>query len=155
MQRVWIMRTKITKFLALTTAQKSCLLKIYVLLWHVRMRLWLFSYIHTRQWADECSNALNQRTLREECDADMVEIIRLLATAARYVPNATCLTQAIVGSMLLRKQGINTALHIGVKKGIAGDIEAHSWLEYNGEIILGGRLSSEFKTIYKKEAADG
>jgi hypothetical protein len=57
--------------------------------------------------------------------------------ASRYVPRATCLTQALTAQMLLGWAGLNSRLHIGVR--LDGKFEAHAWVEGPGRIVVGGR----------------
>ena len=66
-----------------------------------------------------------------------------VAVASRYVPMATCLTQALAGQMLLARWGHTAQLHIGVANGPGGNLEAHAWLESQGTIVIGdvGELS--------------
>ncbi|MBI4588185.1 MAG: lasso peptide biosynthesis B2 protein [Candidatus Rokubacteria bacterium] len=61
----------------------------------------------------------------------------LVEVAGRYVPvNATCLKQALVLSWILGRRGIATTLRIGVARP-EGILEAHAWLERQGEAIGG------------------
>lgn len=64
------------------------------------------------------------------------------ATGRRLMPKRPCLTQALVGRLLLARCGVDVAIHIGVTK--AGDeLKAHAWLEHGGDIILGGSQSRD------------
>ena len=57
--------------------------------------------------------------------------------AARLVPAATCLTQAIAARRLLARRGIRSDLRIGVARESDGKMRAHAWLECDGVTILG------------------
>ena len=60
------------------------------------------------------------------------EAARMVNAAARYTPiSATCLPKSIVLQQLLRREGIETALRIGVRKTGAA-LDGHAWLEYRG-----------------------
>lgn len=60
------------------------------------------------------------------------EAARMVNAAARYAPMpATCLPKSIVLQQLLRREGIETALRIGVRKS-DGALDGHAWLEYRG-----------------------
>ena len=64
--------------------------------------------------------------------AVMREATRMVNAAARYTPmSATCLPKSIVLQQLLRREGIETALRIGVRKAGAA-LDGHAWLEYRG-----------------------
>src|SRR5438874_2016323 len=66
--------------------------------------------------------------------------------ASRYVPRASCLTQALTAQMLLKGSGLDSRLHIGVAKGTG--FEAHAWVECGGRVLVGGAVqSARYKTI--------
>lgn len=58
--------------------------------------------------------------------------------AARLVPAASCLTQAIAGQTLLLRRGLVSIVRLGVRRGESGAFEAHAWLIYDGQTVLGG-----------------
>jgi len=62
-------------------------------------------------------------------------------TASRYVPRASCLTQAVAGLLLLHRYGHKANLCIGVANTKSGGFRAHAWLERKGSVILGGDVS--------------
>jgi len=35
----------------------------------------------------------------------------------------------------LRRQGIDSDIRIGVRRGTFGQVEAHAWIEWNGEVL--------------------
>jgi hypothetical protein len=57
--------------------------------------------------------------------------------ASRYVPAATCLTQALAVQGLLGRKGLPSHINVGVKKGMNGELEAHAWVEYQGRTLIG------------------
>lgn len=58
--------------------------------------------------------------------------------AAKVVPAASCLPQALALQYLLARNGIAAVIRIGVEKGRAGGFNAHAWVLHREEIILGG-----------------
>jgi hypothetical protein len=64
------------------------------------------------------------------------------AVGRRLMPARPCLTQALVGRLLLAREGVDVTVHIGVAKS-DGDLRAHAWLERDGTIILGGVRSRD------------
>jgi hypothetical protein len=48
-----------------------------------------------------------------------------------------CLTKALVAQMLLSRKGYQTTLRIGVAHSSTRSLQAHAWLERNGEIVVG------------------
>jgi hypothetical protein len=68
--------------------------------------------------------------------------------ASRYVPVASCLTQALSAQMLLARRGVASTLHIGVAKSTTGlGIRAHAWLISEGTIVTGGDGMEEFQEL--------
>ena len=59
-----------------------------------------------------------------------------VATAGRYVPGSTCLTEALVGEILLSRRGFPARLCLGVARK-AGVLRAHAWVESEGTIVIG------------------
>ena len=59
--------------------------------------------------------------------------------AARLVPGRTCLTDALAADVMLCRRGCQSFLRIGVKprRGGAGPLEAHAWVESDGSIVAG------------------
>jgi hypothetical protein len=57
-------------------------------------------------------------------------------TAARSIPQATCLTQALAAQVMLTRAGERPELHIGVATD-RGAFEAHAWLSLHGRALVG------------------
>jgi hypothetical protein len=66
------------------------------------------------------------------------QICSAIATAARYVPKATCLVQALVAREMLTASGRQVQVRIGVANGADAGFEAHAWVEGEGKILIGG-----------------
>ncbi|WP_256375874.1 lasso peptide biosynthesis B2 protein [Caulobacter sp. S45] len=64
-----------------------------------------------------------------------------VSAAARLVPRATCLTQALAGQYLLACRGYRTEMRIGAARGASGEFSAHAWLISGDVVILGGTPS--------------
>lgn len=66
--------------------------------------------------------------------------------AARLVPRASCLTQALVLQRVLARQGQECALFLGVDRRDSSPskqrkFEAHAWIEWQGRVLIGGDVS--------------
>lgn len=78
-----------------------------------------------------------QAPARDELDR-AVHLARLVAAAARHgLYRATCLPVALTLGWLLDRQGIESALRLGVRK-VDGRLEAHAWLECQGIPLIDG-----------------
>jgi hypothetical protein len=76
-------------------------------------------------------------------DVDVAAIIRTVTRAARRVPRATCLTQAIAAAILLGRRGVPASIRFGVARDGGGKFIAHAWVESGGRIVLGGVTSPQ------------
>lgn len=62
-------------------------------------------------------------------------IARLVGIAAYHGPyRATCLRRSLALWWLLRRRGIPADLRIGVRKD-GGELQAHAWVEHNGQAL--------------------
>jgi hypothetical protein len=68
-----------------------------------------------------------------------VSIAWAVEKAAKYSPvGSTCLASALVAQALFSRHGYDTSLQIGVKRDTHGRFAAHSWLEHEGVVLVGG-----------------
>ena len=70
--------------------------------------------------------------------ASIRQVVWAVTVASRYVPAATCLTQALATQVLLCRRGHPASLRIGVARSEAGEFQAHAWVECQGEVVIGG-----------------
>jgi len=63
-----------------------------------------------------------------------------VAAAARLVPYASCLTQALSGQYLLARQGNASKIRIGIERDTGTQLKAHAWLMSGDQIVLGGSI---------------
>ena len=67
----------------------------------------------------------------------------VVAAVSRYVPGATCLTQALAARVLLAQEGHSSELVLGMAR-VGARLRAHAWLEAGGTIVVGGGVHREF-----------
>ncbi|TWH49431.1 lasso peptide biosynthesis B2 protein [Sporomusa sp. KB1] len=80
------------------------------------------------------------------------QIGKMVERVSRYTPwESKCLVQALVGKILLRRQGITNTLYLGVGRDERNALIAHAWLRC-GEIILTGGKGRERFTVVSKFA---
>lgn len=65
------------------------------------------------------------------------QIAWAVRAAARYVPTANCLPQAIVAKQLLEEQGFAPVLRLGVQEPDALGLKAHAWVETGERTLVG------------------
>lgn len=65
---------------------------------------------------------------------------RRIERMARFVPGASCLTQAIALHVLLERQGHRSQIEIGVaREGADARFAAHAWVTCEDHVVLGAR----------------
>lgn len=119
------------RFLQAPRAHQGVLLSAFWLVCAIRLALWTIPY----KTVVRLLGMLRSGTAQ---DLDRDQLVWAVAAASRYVPRASCLTQALAAQTLLRRHGYASTLQIGVAKGPANRLEAHSWLEADGEVLIGG-----------------
>ena len=58
--------------------------------------------------------------------------------AARFVPGASCLTQALALQYLLGRHGYASVIRVGVANSSDQGFEAHAWVIREGRVLIGG-----------------
>ena len=130
---------RLRKLVSLDGRERRSLIYALCLLSAFRLGLWLVPF---RKLLALVSRFARVRT---DIDPDQqlpVQRISWAVTAAsRYVPMATCLTQALAGRLLFAQQGYAVQLHIGVDKGAESTLEAHAWLTWGDQVVMGTNLT--------------
>jgi hypothetical protein len=85
-----------------------------------------------------------------------VEQVRdAVLAVSRHAPvRFVCFPQALAAHAMLRRRGIPSRLHYGVRRSADGQLRAHTWLEADGRTILGGETSALFSHIQAWSSAD-
>ena len=77
------------------------------------------------------------------------------AVSRRLFPARPCLTQALAAQVLLRwKKGRPAQLRIGVARADGNQIQAHAWLERDGNVLIGGTASPRVYSPLSGRAED-
>ena len=137
---------RLREFWSLPPSYRRLLITSLVLLGIVRVGLWLLPFQTLRR--------LLAHTTREHAGAQgsdhvfIKQVARAVTVASRYIPAATCLTQALATQVLLSHRGHSASLRIGVAHSDVGKFQAHAWVECQGKIVIGGaRALSRFTPL--------
>jgi hypothetical protein len=76
---------------------------------------------------------LNQVYNMDTCFIEQITLA--VGRASKCLPHSTCLAQALVIKILLAQCGQASQVLMGVKKNENGGLEAHAWVESQGQII--------------------
>ncbi|TIX68383.1 MAG: lasso peptide biosynthesis B2 protein, partial [Mesorhizobium sp.] len=98
----------LSRLLSLSGAEMLFLARCIVVVAAVRLGLTLFSFNRVRR-------LVTRLDAREAASvADLRRVAWGVAAAARLVPHASCLTQALSGQYLLARQGNTSRIRIGI-----------------------------------------
>lgn len=126
------------RILRLKLSDHAMLLKALLCVTAIRLGLWALPFRTLCVFQERIN--LKARTPPAPPNKQVVSRVTwAIASVSRYVPQATCLTQAIATHTLLRRLSQPASIRIGVAKGERGNLEAHAWVESDGRIIIGQR----------------
>lgn len=124
--------TRLAKWRALPDSDRHLLLEALRTLLVTRLAL------HVRPLT-----ALKREPAAERRTADPSRIAWAVRIAARAVPGAACLAQALAVHRMLAVRGRPSKLELGVAKE-GGKFGAHAWLVCDGQIVIGGEEAARF-----------
>jgi hypothetical protein len=142
---------RLSKFLRLPAGDRRLFVKTMMLVWGVRITLWLLPFSVVRQLL---ARFARKSVGSGEERVTVGRVVWAVTVASQYVPAATCLTQGLVAKVMLARNGHDATLHLGVARTDAGQFKAHAWVETNGNVVVGGSEAS-LKQYTALPAVDG
>jgi hypothetical protein len=122
------MTSKLSKFQALSGAEKRLFLSAVMLLPLFWLGLRVFGLARFQAWLERAPFVAKTSPSVGELSA----IGALVNSAAYYAPGpVTCLTRSLYLRWLLRRRGIASDFRIGVQL-VQGKLDAHAWVEVTG-----------------------
>jgi hypothetical protein len=134
---------RLNKFLCLSSGEKILLVRVCILLGITRLCLSIFRLAILRKLLTSIGPLLAHVDKKFTDD----QLARMVEIASRYVPKATCLTQALTVQLFLKQSGREASLYIGVNGGEGGHLNAHAWVESRGKIITRGPNPGDFTSL--------
>jgi hypothetical protein len=125
-----IMR-RIRKFLAVSSRERRLLLRAFFLVCAVRTGLCLLPFRIVQRLAGKVRSGAATIHPVGRC-------VWSVRATSRFVPGATCLTQALAAQVLLAQSGHDSQIEIGVTKDEERHFCAHAWVVCGEEIVIGG-----------------
>jgi Transglutaminase-like superfamily len=137
--------TRLRRFLSLPTARQILLVEAF---WTVAMNRALLSMFPARAIRERAPKSRRRSAMSMH---QLEEIADAVRTAARYVPGATCLTQALAVQSLLTRYGHASSMHIGVEKEHGQPLGAHAWVQCGDRILIGGDENERYAQLLVRE----
>lgn len=137
------------KFLLLSGSERGLLIKAVLLLAAIKLGLWLLPFETLLRFLVGISGSpIDAPSGTSEARTFASEVVWAIETASEYTPGSkTCLVRALAAQVLLARWGYPALLHIGVLKGEGGQLQAHAWLESEGEVLIGGEEAGSFTPL--------
>lgn len=117
------------RFLKAPTNRKLLAVHVFLTVVRVRAGLTIVGYKPRRQF--------QPRSTVDAGGVSALQIARYVSRISRFVPGASCLTQAVAAQRLLSVHGHSSHIRIGVKAE-GKSFTAHAWLLFRERVILGG-----------------
>lgn len=132
--------SKFANFIGSPFTKKKLILHCFSLLWAFRICLWILPF----RWVNQKfgNNTGHHRNDRAEW-AKVIEIAETIRACSKYVPAATCLTQAFAARSVLRHYGQHSEITIGVNNQAEAGFKAHAWISLYGKVIVGDHRDRE------------
>jgi hypothetical protein len=137
---------RLRRFLRLPPAEQQLLISAVLLLWTVKLGLVLLPFHTLRRLLSKLARvAPGLRTTRR---SSVKKVVWAVEAAGGLVPWAsTCLTQALTAQVLLLRRGYPALVHIGAVKGEGGGLQAHAWVENEGDVVIGGHELEQYTPL--------
>lgn len=113
--------SKLKKFVALPAAKRRLLPRAFLVAGAAQLGLRVFSLPRLRVMMESKLSSRSRYVSHQD-------ICWAAAVAARYMPGAACLVEALAAHHLLSRYGFHSRLRIGVRPEGDG-IAAHAWVE--------------------------
>ncbi|HYG98831.1 MAG TPA: lasso peptide biosynthesis B2 protein [Terriglobales bacterium] len=121
--------------------ERGLFLESFWLLWVTRLSLWLLPFRTCRRAFGP--TARMPRIFSRRTDSTIKAVVQAIDRASRAVVRPTCLVRALVAESLLRRNGHDAILQIGLARRGAG-LDGHAWVECNGKAVIGETELQEY-----------
>jgi hypothetical protein len=142
------------KLLRLTGSDRHLLFRTFVLLYTIRLGLRILPFRTLLHIIGKASSKASSKTSQAGYTSSSTDgmaaskialnkialskIVWAVEISSHYTPGgAKCLARALTTKVLLSRQGDAPDLRIGVSKGANGNLEAHAWIENQGQVVMG------------------
>jgi len=136
-------RSRVARFRSLAPSDRSLFLVALAAIVSARVGLWVTSFGRLRRSVERMAPPHGSP---DPTPGEADRIGWAIGSAARFVPDATCLPQALAAEAMLRRRGHPADLRLGVTRDRDG-VEAHAWVESYGRVIVGDGDLDRFEPL--------
>jgi hypothetical protein len=147
---------KLLTFKRMDSVRRALMIEAFAWLAIARLALLIFPFRHVAKHLGDLAPPAESARARpmvssRNDDTKLAEDIGwAVRRSAGYAPfKAVCLQQAIAAKVMLRRRGVQSALHFGVARANPpkNGLEAHAWLDAAGAKVTGYPVSNIFTEI--------
>ena len=141
------MWNELRRFCRMSPYRRWLLLEALIALAIARIAMALLPFRRIASWmGTPGAETPDTATNAEICVAE--EIGWAVAVLARRVPwDGRCLAQALAGTGMLRRRGLEGTVSFGVRRGEIAELDAHAWLRFGSCMVTGGPGHQRFNTF--------
>ena len=139
-------KNKLSRFSALEGADKWLLLRAVGWLAYARLMLVVMPFDRLAARLSVKGNDLSAQP-----DPEYLKRISFaVPAAANIVPwRSDCFPQAIAARMLLKRQGYESTIHLGVEKTSPDAVAGHAWVTCGEIVVTGGEQADRYVEIHR------
>ena len=138
---------RLKRFAQLTGAERRFLVRALLVVGAARASLWVLPV--------EKARGVVARTANGAAGSSVEQVVWAVKVVSRYLPGATCLTQALAAQALLTHSGFQSQVEIGVARNLANGndkdelpaFQAHAWVVCQGQVVLGGQQVERYNSL--------
>jgi Transglutaminase-like superfamily len=130
---------QLRRFTQLTMAERRVLIRVLLVVGVARTALWVLPV--------EAARGVVARAATGATGESVEHLVWAVRIVSRYLPGATCLTQALAAQALLTHSGFPSQVEIGVAKDELGRFHAHAWVVCQGQVVLGERQGERYNSL--------
>ncbi|MCA1992894.1 MAG: lasso peptide biosynthesis B2 protein [Coleofasciculus sp. S288] len=128
---------RLRKLLRLSGSDRHLLIATLGLLGAIRLGLWLLPFRTLLRLLAKVSQPTS-KSGQVKNQTSVGKIVWAVNAVSRYMPGGVkCLARALTTQVLMSRHGHSPELRIGVAKGEGGNLEAHAWIEHQGQVVIG------------------
>jgi hypothetical protein len=130
---------QLRRFTQLTMAERRVLIRVLFVVAVARTALWVLPV--------EAARRVVARAATGAAGDSVEQLVWAVRIVSRYLPGATCLTQALAAQALLTHSGFPSQVEIGVAKDELRRFHAHAWVVCQGQVVLGERQGERYNSL--------
>ena len=142
---------RLRRFVRLSSTEQSRLARALSVLAAIRFGLWLMPFPAVLRVLSKLQPPRSHLQVSEGLSVSEVEVVWAVKAVSRYIPNVTCLTQALAVQFLLARSGYASRIQIGVAQDEESRFEAHAWVECRNAVVIGASGVARFTPLLSVE----